>query len=218
MNDWREIATDDIFDELEELSEQGRQELKIEPESIEEDIIEEEEIDEEEKFLCGRKKEVSFCCTTTIPSEFEINTGSGEVSWKNCLKCVKVFETVTASCEDGGTCEIPACVLKVVGCIPFIASARVKGDRDYNKIANTKSKSEISCSCCLCVDKCIRCFPLRRFGTPQCSRERNVKIGLKDDTVNVCFEPCEPCSTSNGEPECQTVTFSGVFEVWCARR
>lgn len=228
MNDWSELAMDDIFDELEELSERGRQELNIEPECIDEEIVEEEDMDEKER--CGpmTKKEVPFCCTTTIPKDFDVRTGTGEIAWKNCLKCVKVFQTIEATCdeESGDTCSIPACVLRIVGCIPFIASARVKGDIDYNNGSSTStsdtrcpklpSQSEISCSCCLCVDKCVRCFPLRRFGAPQCSRERDVRIGLKGN-VDVCCKDCVPCPPSTEESECQTVTFSGILEVWCRR-
>ncbi|ABK61296.1 hypothetical protein [Clostridium novyi] len=201
MNNWKEIAIDDMFDELEELSEKGKEELEIQS----------QEAENEGKCVGPRSVYVNFCCTTTIPEGFEVEEGNnkGFVVWKNRLKCVKVFQKVNVACGNNTCGQVDACVLKIVGCIPLIASAKVKGD--------TGTFAYASCCCCLNVDECVKCWPISSCGDPQwgpkppCSPEKDVKIELKDDKVKVSVNECD--SNCN----CQNVTISGTLKLSCKR-
>ncbi|QGU94973.1 hypothetical protein GOM49_07595 [Clostridium bovifaecis] len=207
MKDWREIAVDDIINELEETSEEGKKQLeekkvKIKPNS-------DSKLD---RCPPSEGRTVSFCCTTTIPGGFSVVAGTQRVAFvEDCLRCIKTIETLPVYCEgipSSAPCgEVEVCTIRVTGCIPFIAGAFVNGDEG--------STSAICCQGCVCVDECVACFPIEDngcscfdSGTSECSGF----AGIPDVDAGAVTVTVTPCSSGANS---QTVRFTGTFTVTC---
>ncbi len=99
---------------------------------------------------------VFSCCSTSVPSEFNINFGWADTAAVSCLHCQCEEGEVTATCgSDGVECAIPACLTKIVGCINYVVSTEVRGDYFW-----PSCESNLCCSSSVCVDQCVKCEPL----------------------------------------------------------
>lgn len=112
---------------------------------------------------------VPFCCSTTIPEGFtppdlcDSGTIRRLIYRVDCLKCIKekCERTVETPC---GPTTLRGFQVKIVGCIPFMASLfPVTGDcggkfNAYGMLVNDDKKVNVCCHGCVCVDKNICCL------------------------------------------------------------
>ncbi|WP_142341691.1 hypothetical protein [Bacillus cereus] len=84
----------------------------------------------------------------------------------NCLSVVEESCRKTIQVEDCGPVEVTLNLLKVVGCIPYIANATVEGEcgKECEYDGNGRHQVSVCCSGNICIDnvlKCsIECLPL----------------------------------------------------------
>lgn len=206
MNDWKEIALDDILDEMDKVAEEG-----------------EKQFENESQDRCGTViKYVPFCCVTTIPKGFTIpdtriveetesetsekGAITAAVAWNPCLNLRLKRESISVNaCEGNAPCgSIPACITKVSGCIQFIASAPVKGGSE------SSNSSNICCKGCVCVDECVRCQLLQN--SVPCPNDLGaVTVEVVDQKA--CIKPCKPCYSWTPSGTSTVVKFSGRFKI-----
>ncbi|PEA01354.1 hypothetical protein CON37_28385, partial [Bacillus cereus] len=104
---------------------------------------------------------IPFCCVVTVPHGFEyVPNGTHKIAYN--LDCVSVVEETcrkTIQVDGCGPVEVTLNLLKVVGCIPYIANATVAGECGSNCDCDSNGKHHISlcCSGRICVDNVLKC-------------------------------------------------------------
>lgn len=208
MSDWREIAVDDIINEVEETSLEGKKQLeekkvKIKPRTglvppprpVPDPVT------------------VSFCCAVSVPADFNVLSGDADIAWVNCLQCIETIEPQEVFCSGGNvSCGyVDACVQKIVGCIEFIVSAPVTG---YDPCTSSGGTSNICCSGSVCVNECFSCEIIEE---DYCGRFCNGRDNECDgDIEGVTITPRNVVvNTTACTPHSTTVTFTGFFDLTC---
>ncbi|GAC40959.1 transcriptional regulator [Paenibacillus popilliae] len=149
---------------------------------------------------------VPFCCVIPIPHGFELASyckpklvyllnGLGIVT-ETCKKTVKV--------DDYGNAEVNLHVLKVKGCIPFIANVEVKPIYEQTGCSSDPHHKEITICCTesICVDHVLKC-----------SLETSPHHHLDGHHVVVCDLKAIPIR----EEHCQFVKVMGNFQFHCVK-
>ncbi|WP_170958030.1 hypothetical protein [Bacillus toyonensis] len=104
---------------------------------------------------------IPFCCTVNVPHGFAyVPNGTHKIAYNlDCIsvmkeKCRKIIQV------DGcGPVEVTLNLLKVVGCLPYIANATVAGDCGSNCDCDSNGKHHISvcCSGSIYVNNVLKC-------------------------------------------------------------
>lgn len=104
---------------------------------------------------------VPFCCIVNILPGFQyMDNGENKVSYSLC--CLSVIEEKcrkTISVDGCGPVEVTLNLLKVIGCIPIIANAEVRGDcgQYCNELLEWDNQIQICCSSSICIDNVLKC-------------------------------------------------------------
>lgn len=202
MSDWREIAVDDIINEMEEASLEGKEQLEEKKVKI--------------KPKCKPEPQpivVPVCATVTVPAGFVAGAGNANVAWVNCLRCVESIEPIDVFCPNSnrpcGT--VDACVKRIVGCIQFIVSKSVNGN---DACSSAGGASNVSYVGSVCVDECFSCDvieedPCGCFNSgkdSECGGEiEGVTIEPRNFVANIV-----PCG-----PNFKNIIFTGEFRLTC---
>ncbi|MEH7219488.1 hypothetical protein [Bacillus toyonensis] len=126
-------------------------------------ILSEDSVDKESKHECYEEvnTKVPFCCTVNVPHGFEyVPNGTHKIAYNlDCVSVVKEKCRKTIQVDGCGPVEVTLNLLKVVGCIPYIANATVAGECGSNCDYDPHGKHHISicCSDSICVDNVLKC-------------------------------------------------------------
>ncbi|PGO56274.1 ABC transporter permease [Bacillus cereus] len=144
---------------------------------------------------------IPFCCTVNTPHGFQyIANETPKIAYN--LDCVSVIEEKckkTIQVDGCGPVEVTLNLLKVVGCIPYIANATVTGDCGSNSECDPHGKHHIHvcCSGSICVDNVLKC-------SIECLPHYNIhchNVVISDFKV-----------TPLQEHGCQLLQFTGMIE------
>ncbi|OUB14056.1 hypothetical protein BK708_26030 [Bacillus thuringiensis serovar yunnanensis] len=126
-------------------------------------ILPADSVDNENKHECYEEvnTKVPFCCTVNVPHGFEyVPNGTHKIAYTlDCVSVVAEKCRKTIQVDGCGPVEVTLNLLKVIGCIPYIANATVEGDCGNNCECDPHGKHHISvcCSESICVDNVIKC-------------------------------------------------------------
>ncbi|MCR8964200.1 ABC transporter permease [Brevibacillus halotolerans] len=151
-------------------------------------------------------QKVPFCCVIPIPHGFELTSYCKPklVYLLNCVGLVTETCRKTVKVDDCGNAEVDLHMLKVKGCIPFIANVKVKPICEQTGCSSEHHSKEISicCSESVCVDHVLKC-----------SVERIPHHHLDCHNVVVCDLKTIPIR----EDHCQFVKIMGNFQFHYAK-
>ncbi|MBF7150833.1 hypothetical protein [Bacillus toyonensis] len=115
------------------------------------------------KSFAGEKeisREVSFCCVVNIPLGFEyVPQGKHKIVYSlDQLSVIKETCMKTINVERVGPVEVNLNILKVIGCIPFVVNAELRGEcGDYcDASLDPRNHIFIGDSGSLCVDNILK--------------------------------------------------------------
>ncbi|WP_141402267.1 ABC transporter permease [Bacillus cereus] len=104
---------------------------------------------------------VPFCCIFQVPHGFQyVPHSAPKIAYNlDCLSVVEESCRKTIQVEDCGPVEVKLSLLKVVGCISYIANATVEGEcgKDCDYDANGHHWTNVCCSGSICVDNVLKC-------------------------------------------------------------
>ncbi|PEE33264.1 hypothetical protein CN271_12645 [Bacillus cereus] len=125
-------------------------------------LPEESEYTEKKQECCDEvNTKVPFCCMVQVPHGFQYVPSSPPKIAYN-LECLSVIEEScrkTIQVEDCGPVEVTLNLLKVVGCIPYIANATVAGEcgEECEYDGNGRHQVSVCCSGNICIDTVLKC-------------------------------------------------------------
>ncbi|PEA02505.1 ABC transporter permease [Bacillus cereus] len=117
----------------------------------------------ENKYECREEMniKVPFCCIFQVPHGFQyVPHSAPKIAYNlDCLSVVEESCRKTIQVEDCGPVEVKLSLLKVVGCISYIANATVEGEcgKDCDYDANGHHWTNVCCSGSICVDNVLKC-------------------------------------------------------------
>ncbi len=117
----------------------------------------------ENKQACGEEvnTKVPFCCIVPVPHGFRyVQHSTPKISYNlDCLSVIEESCRKTIQVEDCGPVEVKLNLLKVVGCMPYIANATVEGEcgKDCEYDASGRHQVSVCCSGSLCIDTVLKC-------------------------------------------------------------
>ncbi|WP_429797324.1 ABC transporter permease [Brevibacillus laterosporus] len=148
---------------------------------------------------------IPFCCLISIPHGFELTSYCKPkmVYHLNCLGLVRETCRKTVKVDDCGHAEVDLHMLKVKGCIPFIANVEVKPICEQTGCSSDPHVKEISICCTesVCVDHVLKC-------SVECIPHHH----LNCNNVVVCDLQAIPISEDN----CRFVKVIGNFQFYYA--
>lgn len=202
MSDWREIAVDDIINEMDEASLEGKKQL------------------EEKKIKIRPKYKpqpepivVPVCATVTVPAGFVVGAGNANVAWVNCLRCVESVEAVEVFCpnSDRSCGTVDACVRRIVGCIQFIVSTPVSGSDACSGVGGTSNVSYVGS---VCVDECFSCQVIEEEPCGCFNSVNGSECGGEIEGATI--EPRNfVANVSSCGSNFKNITFTGEFRLTC---
>ncbi|MGH0943760.1 hypothetical protein ACQVTS_21265 [Bacillus mycoides] len=126
-------------------------------------ILPEEPVHTDTKQACFEEvnTNIPFCCAVNIPHGFAyVPNGTHKIAYNlDCVSVVKKTCRKTIQVDGCGPVEVTLNLLKVVGCIPYIANATVAGECGSNCDCDPNGKHHIHvcCSGSICVDNVLKC-------------------------------------------------------------
>ncbi|WP_141543555.1 hypothetical protein [Bacillus toyonensis] len=104
---------------------------------------------------------ISFCCMVQVPHSFQyVPNSEPKISYNlDCLSVVKESCRKMIQVEDCGPVEVTLNLLKIVGCMPYIANATVEGECGKGCDCDTSGHHQVSlcCSGSICIDTVLKC-------------------------------------------------------------
>lgn len=175
---------------------------------------------------------VPFCCATTLPRGFDLKRYCGKKNLIYDISCLHYsleecnLKVQTECCGETIEEYVPGYVIKIIGCIKYIASAFpvkkdsrcskfcggefVKKGCDGNDVFDNSGKGHVCCQGCVCVDKVIGCMlatsTQNSFDCPEltCCTVKVRKFKVKEEKL------CPDCEYGKLDDQ-RIIKFSGCF-------